>query len=150
MAGPDAPLAPDDPGGIPVPRRRNFQALPVFLSNEDLWRHSVLEVNMTRFKSFLWVAALMAAILSSVSATAWASDWDRDDYRDRYGPREQYRAHGRDRDDRGFRRVWDPRRGWVVVPFSEPANGCERHDRGRHWEPYQHEGRAGHDRDDDD
>ena len=146
MAESDAPLVPHH-GGSPLPLGRNFHPLPVFLSSEDLWRHSVLEVNMTRFKNFLGVAALTAGMLFSVSATAWARDWDRDDYRDRYEPREQYRAGGRDRDGRCFRRVWDPNRGWVS--FSPPANGWEGHDNGRHWGSYQREDRRWRDRDRD-
>jgi hypothetical protein len=104
---------------------------------------------MTRFRNFLWVAVMTSAMLFSLRATARANDEDRNYYGDRYEQRENRRGCWRDRDGRSFRRVWDPNRGWVVERYFPPRSQWEHHDNGRHLGSYKHEGREGHDRDDD-
>ncbi len=104
---------------------------------------------MTRFKKVLAVAGLVTGMLFAVMPAARANDGDGDDWRDRYEQREQYRDYWRDRDGRCFRRVWDPYRGWVVVPVYPPQRYYVHPDRGRHEGWYKHEHHDWRDRDDD-
>lgn len=104
-------------------------------------------MNVTRFRNLLAVAGLAAGVLFGITTSARADDWDHDHWRDRAEQRTYYGDYWRAPDGRYYRRVWDPHRGWLVVPFyPEPPAW---HDHGRHRGWYKHERREWHDRDDD-
>jgi hypothetical protein len=108
---------------------------------------------MKRIKNLLIMLGLTSAMLFGTAAFAHADD-DHDGWRDRQERREEYREQWRGRDGAYYRRVWDPYRGWIVVRY-RPHRYWDRddyrdHDRGLHRGWYKHEGRSGHDRDDDD
>lgn len=103
---------------------------------------------MRRIKNLLVMAGVSTALLLGTASFARADD-DHDGWRDRQERREEYREYWRGRDGVYYRRVWDPYRGWIVVPYRPYRYWDRDHDRGLHRGWYKNEGRERRDRDDD-